>query len=115
MEDIIMTSTRTSNLETLILAALETSELYGLSIIERVKETTGQSLSLGGLYTTLHRMEQKGFVASRWGESTEVRQGARRRYYQITALGQQTLTETRQMLVKGLNLAPGLTSLEALT
>jgi PadR family transcriptional regulator PadR len=115
MEDIIMTFTRTSNLETLILAALETSELYGLSIIERVKETTGQSLSLGGLYTTLHRMEQKGIVASRWGESTEVRQGARRRYYQITALGQQTLTETRQMLVKGLNLAPGLTSLEALT
>jgi PadR family transcriptional regulator, regulatory protein PadR len=115
MEDIIMTFTRTSNLEILILAALETSELYGLSIIERVKETTGQSLSLGGLYTTLHRMEQKGFVASRWGESTEVRQGARRRYYQITALGQQTLTETRRMLVKGLNLAPGLTSLEALT
>ena len=110
-----MTFTRTSNLETLILAALETSELYGLSIIERVKETTGQSLSLGGLYTTLHRMEQKGFVASRWGESTEVRQGARRRYYQITALGQQALTETRQMLVKGLNLVPGLASGEALT
>ena len=99
-----MTFTRISNIETLILAALETRELYGLSIIERIKETTGQSLSLGGLYTTLHRMEQKGFVASRWGESTEVRQGARRRYYQITALGQQALAETRQILVKGLNL-----------
>jgi PadR family transcriptional regulator PadR len=101
-----MTFTRISNIETLILAALESSELYGLSIIEKTKETAGQTLSLGGLYTTLHRMEQKGFVTSRWGESTEVRQGARRRYYQITALGEQALTETKQMLVKGLNLTP---------
>jgi PadR family transcriptional regulator, regulatory protein PadR len=109
MEDITMVFTRLSNVEMLILAALETRELYGLSIIETVKEATGQSLSLGGLYTTLHRMEQKGLVTSRWGESTEIRQGARRRYYQITGLGQQALTETRQVLVKGLNLVPGVT------
>jgi PadR family transcriptional regulator PadR len=106
-----MTATRLSNMETLILAALEIRELYGLSIVGKIEETTGHSLSLGGLYTTLHRMEQKGLLTSRWGESTEVRQGARRRYYQITGLGQQALTETRQMLVKGLNLHPGLASL----
>jgi PadR family transcriptional regulator, regulatory protein PadR len=110
-----MALTRRSSIETLILAALETQELYGLSIIERIKETTGQSLSLGGLYTTLHRMEQKGLVTSRWGESTEVRQGARRRYYQITALGQQALAETRELLTKGLNLAPRLAFGGALT
>jgi DNA-binding PadR family transcriptional regulator len=70
----------------------------------------------------VHRLERifptltlTGFVTSRWGESTEVRQGARRRYYQITALGEQALTETKQMLVKGLNLTPGLTPREALT
>jgi PadR family transcriptional regulator PadR len=108
-----MTFTRLSNVEMLILAALEARELYGLSIIDSIKETTGQSLSLGSLYTTLHRMEQKGFVTSRWGESIDARQGARRRYYQITALGQQALTETRQMLVKALNLVPGLTAVEA--
>jgi PadR family transcriptional regulator PadR len=105
-----MNVVRLSNLEMLILAALEVREQYGLSIIAAIKETSGQSLSLGSLYTTLHRMEQKGFVRSRWGEATEVRQGARRRYYQITALGQQALTETRQMLVKALNLAPRLVS-----
>jgi PadR family transcriptional regulator PadR len=101
-----MALSRRSSIEMLILAALETKELYGLSIIERIKETTGQSLSLGGLYTTLHRMEQKGLVTSRWGESTEVRQGARRRYYRVTALGQQALAEARELLTKGLNLAP---------
>jgi DNA-binding PadR family transcriptional regulator len=109
-----MTLTRLSRVEMLILAALETREQYGLAIIEKIKETTGQSLSLGSLYTTLHRMERKGFVTSRWGESTEIRQGARRRYYQITALGQQALAETRQLLVKGLNLTPRLAFLGSL-
>ena len=104
-----MALTRVSRVEMLILATLETREQYGLAIVDKIKETTGQSLSLGSLYTTLHRMERKGLVTSRWGESTEIRQGARRRYYQITALGQQALTDAKQLLVKGLNLVPGLT------
>jgi PadR family transcriptional regulator PadR len=109
-----MIATRLINVEMLILAALETSEwLYGLSISERILETTGEALSPGSLYTTLHRMEEKGLVTSRWGESTEVRYGARRRYYQITALGLQTLIEARQMLIKALNLTPGLVSVES--
>jgi PadR family transcriptional regulator, regulatory protein PadR len=113
MEDKAMNFTRLSSVEMLILAALETKELYGLSIIETVKEMTGQSLSLGGLYTTLHRMEQKGLVTGRWGDPTEVREGARRRYYKITAVGQQALIGTRQVLVRALNLTPGLASMGA--
>jgi PadR family transcriptional regulator PadR len=111
MEDKTMVFTRLTNVEMLILAALETRELYGLSIIETVKEMTGQSLSLGGLYTTLHRMEQKGLVTGRWGDSAEVREGARRRYYKITAVGQQALAETRQMLVRAFNLTPEFASI----
>jgi PadR family transcriptional regulator len=109
-----MLATRVINVELLILAALETSEwLYGLSISERILETTGQALSPGSLYTTLHRMEQKGLVYSRWGESTEVCCGARRRYYQLTALGLQTFIESRQMLIKALNLTHGLVPVES--
>jgi PadR family transcriptional regulator PadR len=104
-----MSPTRISHQEMLILSSLiKAKELYGLAIVESIKNTTGELLSLGGLYTTLHRMEKKGLVTSRWGESTEVRQGARRRYYQITALGQRALADARQVLVKGLNLAPEL-------
>jgi PadR family transcriptional regulator, regulatory protein PadR len=113
MEGIAMVFTRLSNVETLILTALETRELYGRSIIETVKEMTGHELSLGGLYTTLHRMEKKGLVTGRWGDSTEVREGARRRYYKITGVGQQMLVETRQMFVRAFNLTPGLASMEA--
>ena len=85
--------------ESLILTALSTRERYGLEIIDKAHEVSGGKvkLSLGGLYTTLHRMEEKGLIQSRWGESTEVRQGARRKYYKVTGLGVRALNKAMQL------------------
>lgn len=90
-----MTVPSVGKTEALILSGLSAGERYGLEIIDKVREISeGKArLSLGGLYTTLHRMEEKGLVKSRWGEPTEVRQGARRRYYKITGLGIRSLRE----------------------
>lgn len=103
-----MKTPRPSRVETLILVALTTKERYGLDIVQRVKEITDGRLVLpaGTLYTTLHRMERKRLVVARWGETTEARQGARRRYYQITALGERALAETREVLGAALALFP---------
>jgi DNA-binding PadR family transcriptional regulator len=91
-----------SNLEIMILSTLVAKERYGLDIVQAIKKVTDgrKVLSLGGLYTTLHRMEQKGLVNGRWGETTEDRQGARRRYYKATGLGQRALNETKTVLLK---------------
>jgi len=99
---------RLSRIETLILIALTTKERYGLDIVQRVRDITDGRLvlPLGTLYTTLHRMERKGFARGRWGEATEVRRGARRRYYQITALGERALAEARQVLESALGFIP---------
>jgi PadR family transcriptional regulator, regulatory protein PadR len=80
--------------ETLILTALS-QERYGLEIIEKVSEITQGKvkLTLGGVYTTLHRMEEKGLLEGKWGESTEVRNGNRRKYYKRTGLGIRALRE----------------------
>ncbi len=96
-----------SQLETIILAALASKEQYGLEIVQTVNKITDgrQSLSLGSLYTTLHRMERKGLVAARWGEATEVRQGARRRYYRTAALGERALAEAKRVLAPVLRFA----------
>jgi len=96
-----------SRLEMTILAALVSKERYGLEIVETIKKATQgrEVLSLGGLYTTLHRMEQKRLVVATWGESSEVRQGARRRYYRITALGESALAESRDVLLQAFRLA----------
>jgi len=83
--------------EILILTAVCSTERYGLEIVDRVKEISAgkTTLSLGGLYTTLHRMEEKGLVVARWGETDEIRRGARRKYYKTTGLGLRALREVK--------------------
>jgi DNA-binding PadR family transcriptional regulator len=84
--------------ELYILSALSSRELYGLEIIKRVKEDSGKEISLGGLYTTMNRLEKKGYVKNRWGESTSEREGNRRKYYKITASGQTVLNNEKNSL-----------------
>lgn len=93
-----MRQVKASNFEAVILAALGSSERYGLAIVREIERLTGRPASLGSLYVTLHRMEKKGFVTARWGEATEERQGARRRYYRLTGLGEAALDDTRRAI-----------------
>lgn len=67
---------------------------YGTTIRERVEEQTGRSISVGAMYTTLDRLEKKGFLSSRWGEATPERGGRRKRYYKIEAPGVEAARRT---------------------
>jgi PadR family transcriptional regulator PadR len=91
---------RLNETDILILSTILGSEHYGLEIIEEVKRISDgkRKISLGGLYTTLHRMEQKGLVEGRWGDTTAERQGARRRYYKVTGLGARALRESATVM-----------------
>ncbi|WP_083887185.1 PadR family transcriptional regulator [Nodosilinea nodulosa] len=76
--------------EQIVLFAIGYQERYGLEIQRAVKECSGgtESISIGSLYPTLHSLEQKGLVSSRFGEEVvEERGGARRRYYSLTSDG----------------------------
>lgn len=66
-------------------------EAYGLSILKAIADLTGREPSLGAIYTTLDRMEKKGFVVSRWGEATPERGGRRKRLYDLQASGIEVL------------------------
>lgn len=85
--------------ELAVLAALLRKPLYGLAIVERVKEISDGriAVSLGGVYPALHRMETKNLLESFWGDESENR-GARRRYYRVTARGGQAIDQTQKML-----------------
>lgn len=78
-----------SALEEDILTVLLGQELYGLQICQAIEEASGgqQTLKVGSLYPSLHRLEKKRFVTSRMGSSgIESRGGNRRKYYKITGL-----------------------------
>ncbi|MBD2303306.1 PadR family transcriptional regulator [Nostoc sp. FACHB-190] len=88
-----------SALEEDLLTVLRGKELYGLQVMNAINEASDgkRQIGFGSLYPTLHRMEKKGLVKSRWGEETDAESGgARRKYYEITGLGEQVLRETQE-------------------
>jgi transcriptional regulator len=64
--------------------------LHGYSITEQIHRVSEDVLRVqeGSLYPALHRMEEAGWVRSRWGVSENNR---RARYYAITAAGRKYL------------------------
>lgn len=66
---------------------------YGASIRQEISETTGRNCSIGALYTTLGRLEEKGFVNTWMGDSTPERGGRPKRMVRVTAKGVQAATE----------------------
>src|SRR5712672_3303801 len=54
--------------EPLILSLLANGESYGYELIQEVKELSGDKIKWtdGMLYPVLHRMEDNGWIKSRW-------------------------------------------------
>lgn len=80
--------------EQLILFAIGHRERYGLEIQRAIEECSNgfERISIGSLYPTLHSLEQKGLVESRFGDEViEERCGARRRYYCLSRNGKTVL------------------------
>ena len=95
--------------EQLVLAALVRlgDQAYGMAVRQEIGERTGRDVAIGAVYATLDRMEEKGLVTSRTGEATPERGGKAKRYFELTAAGEQALRDSvRQLdrMVKGLKL-----------
>jgi DNA-binding PadR family transcriptional regulator len=62
-------------------------EAYGAAIRQEIETATGSRCSIGALYTTLDRLEAKGFVTTRMGDPTPQRGGRPKRMVRVTAKG----------------------------
>lgn len=80
-------------LEILVLKLLEKDEKYGYQLINELREQSEELFLLkeGTLYPILYRMEEEGFVTSRWS----VPQGKEisRKYYRISEAGSAALKD----------------------
>lgn len=84
--------------ELMLLAILRLhNNAYGMTIRQTVEKASGRSTSIGAIYTTLERLEQKGFVISHQGEPTPERGGRAKRYFTIEGAGQRALDEAQQV------------------
>ena len=97
--------------EELVLLAVASlaDEAYAVSIQQLIESEAGRSASMGAVYSSLERLEEKGFLRSRLGSVTHERGGRRKRFYRITGSGQAAMIqarESREKLWKGINLRP---------
>lgn len=79
-------------LDVLVLKALAHSPRHGYGVAQWVHNTTDGTLQVedGALYTSLHRMEKRGWVAAEWGISDNNR---RAKYYSLTKAGRAELAK----------------------
>jgi PadR family transcriptional regulator, regulatory protein PadR len=60
---------------------------YGAAIREEIEARTGRKCSIGALYTTIERLEQKGLLKTWMGEATPQRGGRAKRMVRVTPKG----------------------------
>ncbi len=104
--------------EPLILSLLAKGESYGYALIQEVKQLSGDKIEWtdGMLYPVLHRMEQNGWIKSRW---VEVETGRKRKYYSLKRDGEKALKKKQEQwsviasVLSGLWAEPGLTAMKS--
>jgi DNA-binding PadR family transcriptional regulator len=74
-------------LAALLTVARLADDAYGLAVRRDLSERTGRDHSVGAVYTTLQRLEDKGLLRSRASDPLPIRGGRSRRHYALTAAG----------------------------
>ena len=71
---------------------------YGVPIRLEIERRTGRAVTVGALYRTLDRLEDKGYVASAFSDPTPERGGRSKRHFKLRPLGVRTLRASRDAL-----------------
>lgn len=91
---------RLGEFEQLVLLALVRlgKDAYGMKIRQEIAQRAEIDVSIGAVYTTLERLEGKGFVSSHRGEPTPQRGGRAKRYFEIRAPGIRALHKSHSTM-----------------
>lgn len=68
---------------------------YGANVRRDVSARLNRRYSVGAIYTTLQRLEDKGLLRSTSGEPTAIRGGRSRRFFRVTAAGARAVQNAR--------------------
>jgi len=99
-------------LDVLVLRALSWGPMHGYAVARFIREGSNRAFQIldGALYTSLHRMEEKGWVESEWGTSDK---GKRAKFYHITQPGRRALKAETESWNKYVTAVAGVMTAEA--
>ena len=91
-----------------LLAVLRLADnAYGVTVKREIEERISREVSIAAIYTTLDRLEGKGYVKSQLGKPSAVRGGRAKRLFQATPKGVSAINRTQYALkrmIQGLDL-----------
>lgn len=79
-------------LDLLVLKVIALEPMHGWAIAQRIRQISGDVLQVGqgALYPSLHKLEQNGWISSKWDISENNR---RAKYYTLTRAGRKILQQ----------------------
>jgi len=69
-------------------------DAYGVTIRDELERETSREVTVGAIYKTLGRLQDKGYVLARVGEPTPQRGGRRKKHYRLEPLGSRALRQS---------------------
>ncbi|HEX7282067.1 MAG TPA: helix-turn-helix transcriptional regulator [Vicinamibacterales bacterium] len=86
--------------EQLVLLAVMRLEddAYGMTVRREIEDRTGRDVTIGAVYATLDRLEQKALVRSKVGAPTHERGGRAKRCFVVTPSGVSAVEQTQLAL-----------------
>lgn len=81
----------------LLTIAIQFPEAYSVIVSEELEKVLKRTITTGATHAAMQRLERKGYLSSKMGESTAERGGRRKRLYTITAAGGKILREVREV------------------
>jgi PadR family transcriptional regulator PadR len=96
-----MARTDLGDMEHLVLLAILRlgRDAYGIPILDEVCARSGRDVARATVYMALKRLEQKGLLTSRLGDSTPERGGRAKRFFKLKPAGLQALRASREMFL----------------
>lgn len=97
-----MKGTNLGELEEIILLVVANlyDNAYGILIKKGIEEQCNRSITISTVHNVLQRLQEKGYLESRYSEPTKERGGKRKLLFKVTSNGQATLETVKEMREK---------------
>jgi PadR family transcriptional regulator, regulatory protein PadR len=108
--ELIMSDQYLGEFEQIVLLAVVrlADDAYGVPIRHEIEKRADRRITVGALYSTLDRLEAKGYLSSWFADPTAERGGRSRRYFRVEPRGIEALALAKEMfdrMWKGVRLA----------
>ena len=72
-------------------------DAYGVAIQNEIKNRCNRSITISTVHSVLARLEDKGYVISRYAGATSARGGRRKHLFRMSIAGEKVLTQAKEM------------------